>query len=97
MEHNAHVLTHILPCLSSMAEVSLVLKNAGLEAFKHDQYGDSINITRTFTQAGSSSYKIKSANSKLISTARSELSAILDHFQIDVDNPMNILTQGKRD
>ncbi|PVF98656.1 P-loop containing nucleoside triphosphate hydrolase protein [Serendipita vermifera] len=75
------------------AEVSLTLRNAGIEAFNHEEYGDSINITRTFTQAGASSYKIKNASGKIVSNARSELSAILDHFQIDVDNPMNILTQ----
>ncbi|CAG8661578.1 1871_t:CDS:10, partial [Acaulospora colombiana] len=78
------------------AEVSLTLKNAGIEAFKPEEYGDSINITRTFTQAGASSYKIKNTGGKLVSSARSELSAILDHFQIDVDNPMNILTQGEK-
>ncbi|KAI9443259.1 P-loop containing nucleoside triphosphate hydrolase protein [Lactarius indigo] len=75
------------------AEVSIHLKNQGEEAYKHDLYGDSIVITRRFTKEGSSSYKIKSRDGKLISTKREELSAICDHMNVQVDNPMNVLTQ----
>jgi hypothetical protein len=79
---------------TSAAEVSIHLKNQGEEAYKHDLYGDSIVITRRFTREGSSSYKIKSKDGKLISTKREELSAICDHMNVQVDNPMNVLTQG---
>ena len=79
---------------NSAAEVSIHLKNQGEEAYKHDSYGDSIVITRRFTKEGSSSYKIKSKDGKLISTKREELSAICDHMNVQVDNPMNVLTQG---
>lgn len=51
-------------------------------------------ITRRFTKEGSSSYKIKSKDGRVVSTKREELSAICDHMNIQVDNPMNILTQG---
>jgi structural maintenance of chromosomes protein 6 len=78
----------------SIAEVSIKLKNTGDEAYKHDIYGDSIIITRRFSKDGSSSYKIKSKDGKVISTKREELSAICDHMNIQVDNPMNVLTQG---
>jgi chromosome segregation ATPase len=79
---------------ASAAEVTILLKNQGEEAYKHDLYGDSIVITRRFTKEGTSSYKIKSKDGKLISTKREELSAICDHMNIQVDNPMNVLTQG---
>ena len=78
----------------SAAEVSIHLKNQGDEAYKHDFYGDSIVITRRFTREGSSSYKIKSKGGKVISVKREELSAICDHMNVQVDNPMNVLTQG---
>ena len=78
----------------SAAEVSVTLKNQGEDAYKHDVYGDSIVITRHFTKEGNSSYKIKSKDGKVVSTKREELSAICDHMNIQVDNPMNILTQG---
>ena len=80
---------------TSAAEVSIHLKNQGDEAFKHDLYGDSIVITRRFTKEGASSYKIKSKDGKVISTKREDLSAICDHMNIQVDNPMNVLTQGR--
>jgi chromosome segregation ATPase len=78
----------------SAAEVTITLKNCGHEAFRPEEYGSTITITRSFTQNGSSSYKIKNQQGKIVSNKRDELSAILDHFMIDVDNPMNILTQG---
>jgi chromosome segregation ATPase len=79
---------------ASAAEVTIQLKNHGEEAYKYDLYGDSIVITRRFTKEGASSYKIKSRDGKIISTKREELSAICDHMNIQVDNPMNVLTQG---
>ena len=84
----------VLTRMVSAAEVTITLKNGGQEPFKPNEYGGSIIITRNFTQNGSSSYKIKNEDGKVISTKRDELSALLDHFSIDVDNPMNILTQG---
>ncbi|KZT09323.1 P-loop containing nucleoside triphosphate hydrolase protein [Laetiporus sulphureus 93-53] len=75
------------------AEVTVVLKNLGDEAYRPKEYGKSIVITRKFTKEGSSSYKIKSKDGRVISTKREELSAICDHMNIQVDNPMNILTQ----
>ena len=79
---------------ASAAEVTIHLKNQGEEAYKHDLFGDSIVITRRFTKEGASSYKIKSKDGKLISIKREELSAICDHMNIQVDNPMNVPTQG---
>ncbi|KAF7795375.1 hypothetical protein EIP86_006532 [Pleurotus ostreatoroseus] len=75
------------------AEVTVTLKNQGEDAYKQQDYGDSIVITRRFTKENSSSYRIKSKSGKTISTKREELSAICDHMNIQVDNPMNILTQ----
>ena len=74
--------------------MTITLKNQGDEAYRHDVYGDSIVITRRFTKDGSSSYVIKSKAGAKVSTKREELSAICDHMNIQVDNPMNVLTQG---
>ncbi|THH10198.1 hypothetical protein EW145_g1501 [Phellinidium pouzarii] len=77
----------------SAAEVTITIKNEGDDAYRPDAYGKSIVITRRFTKEGSSSYKIKSKDGKTISTKKEELSAICDHMNIQVDNPMNILSQ----
>ena len=80
---------------NSVAEVSVQLKNQGEEAYKPKEYGKSIIIQRRFTKDGTSSYKIRSSrDGKTVSTKREELQAICDHMNIQVDNPMNILTQG---
>ncbi|KAI0338901.1 P-loop containing nucleoside triphosphate hydrolase protein [Trametopsis cervina] len=76
-----------------VAEVRVHIKNQGEDAYRPKIYGDSITIERRFTKSGSSSYKIMSKAGKTISTKREELSNICDHMNIQVDNPMNILTQ----
>ncbi|KAF8171934.1 P-loop containing nucleoside triphosphate hydrolase protein [Mycena galopus ATCC 62051] len=75
------------------SEVTISLKNQGEEAYKPKEYGKSIVITRRFTKEGNSSWKIKSKDGKIISTKKDELAAICDHMNIQVDNPMNVLTQ----
>ncbi|KAF5309592.1 hypothetical protein D9611_013941 [Ephemerocybe angulata] len=76
------------------AKITLKIKNEGPEAFKPDQYGDSIIIQRRFNKDGGSSWKIMDGEGKnTVSTKREELSAICDHMNVQVDNPMNVLTQ----
>ncbi|KAK0503863.1 P-loop containing nucleoside triphosphate hydrolase protein [Armillaria luteobubalina] len=75
------------------SEVTIQIKNQGEEAYKPKEYGRSIVITRKFTKEGNSSWKIKSKDGKVISTKKEELAAICDHMNIQVDNPMNVLTQ----
>lgn len=81
-------------CLRSASEVTIHIKNQGEEAFRSQEYGETIVITRKFTKEGNSSWKIKSKDGKVISTKKDELAAICDHMNIQVDNPMNVLTQG---
>ncbi|PCH39760.1 nucleoside triphosphate hydrolase protein [Wolfiporia cocos MD-104 SS10] len=78
---------------AEVAEVTVAIKNQGEEAYRPRDYGKTIYITRRFTKEGASSYKIRSAGGQVISNKREELSAICDHMNIQVDNPMNILTQ----
>ena len=81
--------------LRRKAEITIVLKNQGEEAYKPKEYGKSIVIRRAFTRDGSSSWKVMSKDGTLISNKRDELAAICDHMNIQVDNPMNVLTQGR--
>jgi chromosome segregation ATPase len=80
----------------SVAEIEVTIKNGGPEAFKPDQYGSTIIVVRRITKEGSSSYKLKSGDTnKVISTKREELLAMCEQMQLQVDNPMNVLTQGR--
>ncbi|KAG6333299.1 hypothetical protein ID866_5786 [Astraeus odoratus] len=75
------------------AEVTIMLKNQGEEAYRPKDYGKSIIITRSFNKQGQSSWLIKNKDGIKISDKRDELAAICDHMNIQVDNPLNVLTQ----
>ncbi|XP_074847396.1 structural maintenance of chromosomes protein 6 isoform X2 [Carettochelys insculpta] len=75
------------------ADVSVTLRNRGKDAYKPDIYGSSIIVNQHISMDGSRSYKLKSKTGSLISSKKEELIAILDHFNIQVDNPVSVLTQ----
>ncbi|KAF2444443.1 dna repair protein-like protein rad18 [Karstenula rhodostoma CBS 690.94] len=73
--------------------LSVKIKNQGPGAYKADQYGDSIIVERHFTQNGTSGFKLKDRNGKIVSVKKFELEDIIDHFGLQIDNPLNVLTQ----
>ncbi|CAO1633857.1 unnamed protein product [Sympodiomycopsis kandeliae] len=75
------------------AQVTLVIANKGADAFKHSEYGDKIIIERRINADGGGHWKMKSKDGKTVSSKRQELTAFCDHANIQVDNPMNVLTQ----
>uniref|UniRef100_A0A8B9PF19 Structural maintenance of chromosomes protein 6 n=1 Tax=Apteryx owenii TaxID=8824 RepID=A0A8B9PF19_APTOW len=77
----------------SSADISITLQNQGRDAFKPEVYGDSIIVNQHINLDGSRSYRLKSKSGTLISSKKEELIAILDHFNIQVDNPVSVLTQ----
>lgn len=56
-------------------------------------YGNTIIVERHFTRAGSSNFKIKSSSGRLVSNKKADLDEICDYFALQIDNPMNVLTQ----
>ncbi|PKY20161.1 P-loop containing nucleoside triphosphate hydrolase protein [Rhizophagus irregularis] len=78
---------------ANVAQITLKLRNRGEDAFRHEIYGDSIIIERRITRDGSNGYKLKTQDGKTVSTKREDLNAILDHMAIQVDNPLNVLSQ----
>lgn len=75
------------------ADISITLRNRGDDAFRANVYGDSIVVQQHISVDGSRSYKLKSEKGTVVSTRKEELIAILDHFNIQVDNPVSVLTQ----
>ncbi|TNY22116.1 RecF/RecN/SMC [Rhodotorula diobovata] len=76
------------------ARCTVTLANKGEEAFQHHVYGDSITVERTLNKTGGG-YKIKNHEGKVVDTKKATLDAILDTFNIQVDNPMTVLTQDQ--
>ncbi|EMD68806.1 hypothetical protein COCSADRAFT_109770 [Bipolaris sorokiniana ND90Pr] len=75
------------------ASVTVKIKNRGPLAYKPSQYGDSIIVERHFSRSGTSGFKLKDRNGKLVTNKKAELEDILDAFSMQIDNPMNVLTQ----
>ncbi|KAG9273575.1 structural maintenance of chromosomes protein 6-like [Astyanax mexicanus] len=77
----------------SSAEISITLRNRGQDAYKADVFGESITIDLRISSEGLRTYKLKSNTGYLVSSKKEELVSILDHFSIQVDNPVSVLTQ----
>lgn len=75
------------------ATIVVRIKNQGDGAYLPDDFGKSIIVERHFSKSGASSFKIKAENGRIISTKRAELDAIIDHFTLQFENPMNVLSQ----
>lgn len=69
------------------------IKNQGDTAYMPNEYGDSIIVERHFSKQGTSGFKLKSASSRVISTKKADLDVIIDFFSLQIDNPMNVLSQ----
>lgn len=50
-------------------------------------------MERHFSKAGTSGFKIKNSNGRVISTRKLDLEDICDYFALSLDNPMSVLTQ----
>ncbi|RAL06309.1 DNA repair protein SMC6 [Aspergillus ibericus CBS 121593] len=75
------------------ATIVVRIKNQGDGAYLPDDYGKFITIERHFSKNGTSGFKIKSENGRIMSTKKAELDAIIDYFTLQFDNPMNVLSQ----
>lgn len=69
------------------------IKNRGDDAYQPLLYGDTIIVERHFNRNGTSSFKVMSANSKVISRKKQEVDDIVEYYCLQVDNPLNVLSQ----
>ena len=69
------------------------IKNQGETAYQPEQYGDTITVERSFNTSGTSGFKLKNSNGRLVSTKRIDLEDITDFYALQLDNPMSVLTQ----
>ncbi|KAJ8681598.1 hypothetical protein QAD02_017390 [Eretmocerus hayati] len=71
--------------------VEIDLTNRGPLAYKYETYGDKITVIRTI--GNTSSYRIKNYRGETISTKKEELNKIVSCMNIQVDNPVSVLSQ----
>ncbi|KAL1408182.1 hypothetical protein Q8F55_004987 [Vanrija albida] len=75
------------------AGIKVVIDNRGPGAFKPDVYGSRIIIERSIHSSGASGYTFKSSEGNIIERKREALDDMLNHFRMDIDSPLTILTQ----
>jgi chromosome segregation ATPase len=73
--------------------LSVKLRNIGLGAFQPYIYGDSITVERHFSKAGASGFKLRNSLGKVVSTKKSDVDDISEWFCLQMDNPLNVLSQ----
>lgn len=75
------------------ASIIVRIRNKGDGAYLPDAYGDTILVERNFSRSGTSGFKLKNERGHLVSHKRADLDEICDHFALQIDNPMNVLSQ----
>lgn len=75
------------------AILTVKLRNEGDGAYQPETYGDSVVVERYFSRNGSSGYRLKSSAGRTISHKKGDVDDVIEYFQLQVDNPMNVLTQ----
>lgn len=78
----------------SYAVIQVELKNRGDDAFKPEIYGDVIILERRISESTSST-TLKDNQGKRVATRKEELRELVEHFNIDVENPCVIMSQDK--
>lgn len=79
--------------INRSATIIVRIKNQGDTAYMQNEYGNSIVVERYFSKHGTSGFKLKSASSRVVSTKKADLDVIIDFFSLQIDNPMNVLSQ----
>lgn len=73
--------------------VRVEIKNEGDDAYQPEIYGDTIAVERRFKMNGSNTFKTFSAAGAMISDRKGEVNNITEYYCLQVDNPLNVLSQ----
>lgn len=95
-------LCNMLICLSvaelirrgeNSATIEIHISNDGDDSYDHERFGNKIIVVRHVTASGGSTYKLKSATGHVMSSSRCDLLKMILYMNIQVDNPVCVLTQ----
>ncbi|GMJ05949.1 structural maintenance of chromosomes 6A [Hibiscus trionum] len=78
----------------SYAIVQVDVKNEGVDSFKPEIFGDTIIIERRITDSTSSTV-LKDCQGRKVASRKEDLRELVEHFNIDVENPCVIMSQDK--
>lgn len=75
-----------------VATIIVRIKNQG-ESYRFNDFGQSIVVERSFSRNGTSGFKLKNVHGRIVSTRKADLDEITDYFALQIDNPVNVLSQ----
>lgn len=75
------------------SSIQVKLKNHGDGAYQPETFGESIIVERHFTKNGTSGFKLKSSLGRTVSTKRRDIDELVEYFCLQMDNPLNVLSQ----
>ncbi|XP_006664916.1 structural maintenance of chromosomes protein 6B-like [Oryza brachyantha] len=78
----------------SYAAIIVDINNQREDAFKPELYGDLITLERRITESSSSTV-LKDQHGRKVAHRKDDLNEIIEHFNIDVENPCVIMSQDK--
>uniref|UniRef100_A0A0D9XBA3 RecF/RecN/SMC N-terminal domain-containing protein n=1 Tax=Leersia perrieri TaxID=77586 RepID=A0A0D9XBA3_9ORYZ len=78
----------------SYAAIIVDINNQGEDAFKPEVYGDLVILERRITESSSSTV-LKDQHGRKVAHRKDDLNEIIEHFNIDVENPCVIMSQDK--
>jgi len=78
---------------ANFAKLEVTIRNVGPDALDVNMYGASITVERMINAAGAAPFKIRNHAGKDVGHSREQLMQITDHFNIDVDNPIVVMSQ----
>ena len=79
----------------SACTLKVRIKNGGETGYQPDLYGNTITVERNFNRAGTSGFKLRAANDRIVSTRKADLEEIGDYYALQLDNPISVLTQDQ--
>ncbi|XP_062200080.1 structural maintenance of chromosomes protein 6A-like isoform X2 [Phragmites australis] len=78
----------------SYAAIVVDINNHGEDAFKPEVYGNLIILERRISESSSSTV-LKDQHGRKVAHRKDDLNEIIEHFNIDVENPCVIMSQDK--
>ena len=91
---HTHLQTNTFTHFVSRAVIKLTLVNEGELAYQPEKFGKLIIVERIIHKTQAGAVNLLDENGKKRESGRDALRRLMDHLDIQVDNPMQILSQG---
>ncbi|KAF0698919.1 Aste57867_10483 [Aphanomyces stellatus] len=78
---------------SALVRITLLNDGTGSDAFRPEKFGKRIQVERLIRAEGTAEYRLKDMDGRIVSKSKADLEAMLDHLNIQIENPCAVLDQ----